>query len=49
MLYQAFSTGPSGLLGHSGVVGLIMLLIGAASALLLRRLQAKIKGKPSAV
>jgi len=44
MLFQAFSTGANGLLGHSGAIGLFMLLIGVASALVLRHLQAKIKG-----
>ena len=44
MLFQAFSTGTNGLLSHSGAVGLFMLLIGVASALVLRQLQARIKG-----
>ena len=44
MLFQAFSTGANGLLSQSGAIGLCMLLIGVASALVLRQLQAKIKG-----
>ena len=44
MLFQAFRTGASSLLSHSGAIGLVMLLIGVASALVLRQLQARIKG-----
>jgi hypothetical protein len=44
MLFQTFRTESNGLLSNSGAIGLLILLIGIASAIVLRRLQGKIKG-----
>jgi hypothetical protein len=49
ILFRVFGTDAESLPGYSGAVGLLLLLIGVASVLALRRLQAKIKGSPSAV
>ena len=49
ILFRVFGADAESLPGYPGAIGLFLPLIGVASALALRRLQAKIKGPPSAV